>query len=96
MIKINTKNITVNFVNADQSSQTDHQYFKDLAKQLAPHFTPGLEIDIEFLDPVNYLWLSNPNLNDHQMFDEFWNYREKYWFKLPRKFTNRNHLAIKD
>ena len=90
MIKINTENITVNFVNADQSNQIDHQYFKDLAKQLALHFTPGLEIDIEFLDPVNYLWLSNPNLNDHQMFDEFWNYREKYWFQLPRKFTNVN------
>ena len=96
MIKINTKNITVNFINANQSSQIDYQYFKDLAKQLAPHFTPGLEIYIEFSDPVNYLWLSNPNLNDHQMFDEFWNYREKYWFKLPQKLTNRNHLALKD
>ena len=96
MIKINTQGITLNFVNADQSSQIDHQYSKDFAKQLAPYFTPGLRIDIEFLDPVNYLWLSNPNLNDNQMFDEFWTYREKYWFKLPRKFTNSNPLALKN
>lgn len=95
MITIQTQNIIFQFPNIEHSTDIDNNIYKELAKYMTAHFSDGLTITVKINTPVNYLYLTNNKISPEQLFDEFWNFRERYWFKLPQKLIKNNHLTLK-
>lgn len=76
-------------------TSTSNNEYQLLANAIQPHFKDGLIIDVQSSIHVTYLYLSNPTISKEQLFDEYWNFREKHWFQLPDKITKQYHLAFK-
>lgn len=88
MFKLKINNII--FKNSNNNNE-----YQLLANNIQPHFTAGLIIDGQPSIHVTYLYLSNPTISKEQLFDEYWNFREKHWFQLPAKIIKQYHLALK-
>lgn len=58
------------------------------------YFSSGLKITVKSTSIVESLILSNDNISPEQLFDEYWNFREKVWFSLPKQLTKNRHLSI--
>ena len=65
-----------------------------LTEVMKNYFSSGLVINITPTSIVEYLTLSNDNISSEQLFDEYWDFREKVWFMLPKTLTQNRHLAI--
>lgn len=86
---------TIKINNIIFKTSTNNNEYQLLANAIQPHFTAGLIIDVQPSVHITYLYLSNPTISKEQLFDEYWNFREKHWFQLPDKITKQYHLALK-
>ena len=100
MLTIHSEHVTLKFPDINEGDYLDINYFENLATTLAKHFSPGLIVTVknrplEADQDFNYLYLENQLISPDQLFDEFWKFREDYWFKLPKKITRHNHITLK-
>lgn len=58
------------------------------------YFSSELKITVKSTSAVEYLILSNDNISPEKLFDEYWNFREKVWFTLPKTLIKSRHLSI--
>lgn len=65
-----------------------------LTKAMKNYFSSGLVINITSASIVEDLTLSNDNISSEQLFNEYWNFREKVWFALPKALIKNRHLLI--
>lgn len=65
-----------------------------LTKAMKNYFSSGLVINITSASIVEDLTLSNDNISSEQLFNEYWNFREKVWFTLPKALIKNRHLLI--
>lgn len=87
-MKIKLNNITIISDNIDVPS------YSALTAAMKNYFSSGLNITVKSTSTVESLILSNDNISPEQLFDEYWNFREKVWFSLPKQLTKNRHLSI--
>ena len=87
-MKVELNNITIIGDDVDVPS------YSDLTVVMKNYFSAGLKIIVKSTSAVEYLILSNDNILPEQLFDEYWNFREKTWFTLPKSLIKNRHLSI--
>ena len=87
-MKIKLNNITIIGKNINVKDYTI------LTKAMKNYFSSGLVINIAPTSIVEYLTLSNDSISSEQLFTEYWNFREKAWFTLPKALIKSRHLSI--
>ena len=65
-----------------------------LTKAMKNYFSSGLVINITSASIVEDLTLSNDSIPSEQLFNEYWDFREKVWFALPQTLIRNRHLSI--
>lgn len=87
-MKIKPNNITIISDNIDVPS------YSALTAAMKNYFSSGLVINVKSTSAVEYLILSNDSISPEQLFDEYWDFREKVWFTLPQALIRNRHLSI--
>lgn len=87
-MEIKLNNITIIGDDVDVPS------YSALTVVMKNYFSSGLVINITSTNTVESLILSNDNISPEQLFDEYWNFREKVWFSLPKSLIKSRHLSI--
>ena len=87
-MKVKLNHITIIGDNIDVPS------YSALIVVMKNYFSSGLKITVKSTSAVEYLILSNDNISPEQLFDEYWNFREKTWFTLPQTLIRKRHLSI--
>lgn len=68
--------------------------YSALTATMENYFSFGLKITVKSTSAIEYLILSNDNIAPEQLFDEYWAFREKVWFTLPKALIRNRHLSI--
>ena len=68
--------------------------YSALIAAMKNYFSSGLVINIVPTSIVEYLTLSNDSIPSEQLFNEYWDFREKVWFTLPQTLIRNRHLSI--
>lgn len=87
-MEIKLNNITIIGDDVNVSS------YSALTAVIKNYFSSGLNITVKSTSTVESLILSNDNISPEQLFDEYWNFREKVWFSLPKALIRNRHLSI--
>lgn len=87
-MEIKLNNITIIGDDVDVPS------YSALTVVMKNYFSSGLKITVKSTSIVESLMLSNDNISPEQFFDEYWNFREKTWFTLPKTLIINRHLSI--
>lgn len=87
-MKVKLNNITI------ISNNINIKDYPVLIKAMQNYFSSGLVINVKSTSAIEHLILSNDSISPEQLFDEYWDFREKVWFTLPQALIRNRHLSI--